>query len=441
MKIMIPSRLSDSELVAEVGRLARSERQATALLVAHLAELDLRRLHLAAGFRSLFMYCREILELSEQSAYNRIVAAHAARDFPVVLDMLNEAALTLATLRLVAPHLTADNHQELLAAASHQSKRQVEKLLARRFPQPDVTASIRRLRRSAQASPSGLLAQPNETQPCASTDGGKNLAAVKTETPAAGAPAEGSEVLLPSSAILPATGVSSLSAPSASAGMTTSAVLAHAEREPSHFVIPTPRPATVRPLAEDRFEVRFTAPARTCDKLELARDLLRHAVPTGDMAEVIDRALTLLLEDLARKRFAATEHPRKGEPTGTGSRHIPAAVKRAVWMRDQGRCRFTGTGGRRCDARGFLEFHHVQPFASGGEATADNIELRCRAHNSYEAELYFGFCPASVPDDRGAPRAALLAPGQVRAQRPVRPRSGGQLPSDQDLKLTDRIGT
>ena len=75
MKIMIPSRLSDSQLVAEVNRLARCERQATALLVAHLAELDARRLHLAAGFPSLFMYCREVLELSEQSAYNRIFAA------------------------------------------------------------------------------------------------------------------------------------------------------------------------------------------------------------------------------------------------------------------------------------------------------------------------------------------------------------------------------
>src|SRR5436309_9484270 len=106
MKIEIPSRLSDLELIAEAKRLSRCEREATTQLVAHLAELDARRLYLAAGFPSLFMYCREVLELSEQSTYNRIEAARAARTFPAILDMLSEATVTLATVRLLAPHLT-----------------------------------------------------------------------------------------------------------------------------------------------------------------------------------------------------------------------------------------------------------------------------------------------------------------------------------------------
>ena len=38
----------------------------------------------------------------------------------------------------------------------------------------------------------------------------------------------------------------------------------------------------------------------------------------------------------------------------------------------------------------FLEFHHVVPYADGGAATVANIELRCRAHNQYEASLFFG---------------------------------------------------
>jgi hypothetical protein len=64
-------------------------------------------------------------------------------------------------------------------------------------------------------------------------------------------------------------------------------------------------------------------------------------------------------------------------------------VKRAVWLRDLGRCAFVGTGGRRCEERRFLEFHHVKPYAVGGEATAPNIALRCRRHNAHEAMVFF----------------------------------------------------
>jgi 5-methylcytosine-specific restriction endonuclease McrA len=60
-----------------------------------------------------------------------------------------------------------------------------------------------------------------------------------------------------------------------------------------------------------------------------------------------------------------------------------------VWRRDDGRCAFVGTHGR-CTERGTLEFHHVQPYAAGGVTSIDNLQLRCRAHNQYEAEQFFG---------------------------------------------------
>ena len=60
-----------------------------------------------------------------------------------------------------------------------------------------------------------------------------------------------------------------------------------------------------------------------------------------------------------------------------------------VWARDQGRCAFVGSEGR-CAERGFLEFHHLVPYAAGGDATVDTIALRCRRHNAYEAELELG---------------------------------------------------
>ena len=120
----------------------------------------------------------------------------------------------------------------------------------------------------------------------------------------------------------------------------------------------------------------------------------RHVVPNGDPAVIFDRALTALLIDLERKKLAQTPHPRRSKGTGLHSRHIPAAVRRAVWMRDGGRCGFVGAQGR-CQETGLLQFHHVVPFAAGGKATADGIELRCAAHNKYEAEQYFN--PPSRP--------------------------------------------
>jgi 5-methylcytosine-specific restriction endonuclease McrA len=148
---------------------------------------------------------------------------------------------------------------------------------------------------------------------------------------------------------------------------------------------------------------------------------MRHLVPDGDPAVVIDRALTLLVQDLERKTFAAKKErpvrpPKVGRatrapraerraprqatpavprpqaatpPSSSRSRRIPASVKREVWAREGGQCGFVGAAGR-CQARGFLEFHHEVPFAVGGEATAANVCLRCSQHNGHEADLFFG---------------------------------------------------
>jgi 5-methylcytosine-specific restriction endonuclease McrA len=96
-----------------------------------------------------------------------------------------------------------------------------------------------------------------------------------------------------------------------------------------------------------------------------------------------------MLEDLEKKKIAATERPRPTVAADKHARHIPAEVRRTVWARDGGRCRFDGPHGR-CTETGFLEFHHLVPYAAGGATTADNLELRCAAHNRYEAEQYFG---------------------------------------------------
>lgn len=146
----------------------------------------------------------------------------------------------------------------------------------------------------------------------------------------------------------------------------------------------------VRPTGADRFRLEVTIGAAAVGKLRLAQDLLRHVDPRGDEAALVERALDTLCDALARAKFAATGRPHAAAPPAAGSRHVPAEVKRAVYVRDLGRCAFVSPSGRRCDSRAFLEFHHVRPFAEGGAASVGNIELRCRRHNDYETRAHDG---------------------------------------------------
>jgi 5-methylcytosine-specific restriction endonuclease McrA len=169
--------------------------------------------------------------------------------------------------------------------------------------------------------------------------------------------------------------------------------------------------AVVTPLAPERYRVQFTVGEATHEKLRRVQDLLRREIPDGDPGAIFDRALTLLLEDVARKKVALTSQPRNGQAAATRSRQIPARVKRAVWLRDGGRCAFVASAGRRCNERAFLEFHHREPYAVGGEATVANISLRCRQHNAYEGERVFGTrVGGPVPAEFRAPAARSNSP-------------------------------
>jgi hypothetical protein len=147
-----------------------------------------------------------------------------------------------------------------------------------------------------------------------------------------------------------------------------------------------PMPAIVAPLAPQRYRIQVTVDQDTHDTLRQAQDLMRHTLPNGDPAVIVARALRLLVDDLLKKKSAATSRPRASRSLTDGSRAIPAGVRREVWARDRGRCTFEGTHGR-CPERSPLEYHHVIPYALGGSATADNIELRCRAHNAHQARM------------------------------------------------------
>jgi len=169
------------------------------------------------------------------------------------------------------------------------------------------------------------------------------------------------------------------------------------------------RPTSVlQPLSAERYKVQFTASQRLRDKLDQARHLLKQQVPDGDLAEICERALDLLIAERMKQRFAVGRKPLvsracpeqvKAASVGAQtardgsrkeSRHIPHEVRRGVLARDQGRCTFVSIDGQRCEQRGALQFHHKEPYARGGHATLDNIALLCGPHNKLQAEQDFG---------------------------------------------------
>jgi hypothetical protein len=160
------------------------------------------------------------------------------------------------------------------------------------------------------------------------------------------------------------------------------------------------RAAVVTPLAPECYKLQVTLARETHEKLRRAQALARHTLPSGDVGSILDRALTLLIDDLERRRFArvASPRPRPDESAASG-RHIPAAVRRAVWQRDEGHCAFVGRTGR-CRETAFLEFHHVVPYAAGGAATADNIHLRCRARTISMRRAFSSGTRSSASDRR-----------------------------------------
>lgn len=361
-----PALLSDRELLDTTARVAGDEQRTTAELVGLLAELDTRKLYLGEGYSSLFTYCTQHLRLSESAAYGRITAARTARRFPTVFTRLANGDVTLTTVGLLGAHLTEDNHEALLDAARHASRRDVERLVASLHPQPDIPACVRRIPGTAGPCAVGALRGADPESPLGLL--GEATTTTRASTRAPELPPA------PAMAAAPASAPTPVPAP------------VPPELAPTRS---SPRPA-VAPLAANRYLLRLTIGASTHAKLERASNLMRHAIPNGDPAAIVDRALTVLLNQLERRKTGRASRASHAESAARPrGRHVPAAVKRHVWARDQGRCAFEGPHGR-CTETGFLEYHHVLPFASGGATDAANLELRCRAHNAYEATVHFG---------------------------------------------------
>ena len=295
MKCYSLSHLSDHVLLHALAALVAQDRTTTAAMLAHLAEVDSRRLYRPAAYPSMYAWCVGELGLSEDAAFKRIRAARAAREFPAIFPMLADGRLNLTAVLSLAPYLTPDTADGLLAAAANQSKAELERLLAERFPRPDLPTLV-------MAAADGQLAP-------------ERVAELSCQL----AP-ERVEELSCELAARPVQDDVNQHAPE------------HAHQH-----------SKLTPLSPGRFALQLTIDQTTHDKLRYAQALLGHSVPSGDVAQVLDRALDALVAKLEQRRFAATARMRPGgRRRAEDTRYVPAAVRRMVWQRDGGQCTFVG---------------------------------------------------------------------------------------------------
>jgi 5-methylcytosine-specific restriction endonuclease McrA len=317
--------LSDPEILLQLPALLTRERAAMADVIEFLVEIERRELFLEQACSSLYSFCMERLGYSEDEAMKRVRVTRLAEKMPSVLDELRSGALHLTGLFLLAPYLTAQNAEALLSEARGKSRRAIEKLLACWFPKPDVETRVERLAEQAPLS-LGPTTTEQSGRPAACTCPGAEQVPLRSK---------------------------------------------------------------LEPLSASKYRVEFTASSELYAKLEQARELLSHALPSGDLPLLLERALDALIEKEVRRRRGSGKK-RKRRVQKEGSRHVAVDVADAVWERDASQCTFVDAEGRRCSARRFLTLEHVHPHALQGPATVANITLLCARHNLHSARKVFG---------------------------------------------------
>lgn len=359
---MILSNVKNKDLLDNFSKAVVQERHAVYRVIVWLSEIDRRRLYAREGFSSLFAYLQVVHHYSEGAAYRRIKVARLSQTFPNIIRLLKEGKLSLMNISLMARHLTKENEESLVEQLIGKSSREAESLLASFFgeKQDRVRDKIIKLPMPKKTETNKSLSIVNVTP--------LEPSSVKTEGHKAGA-------LLRVPRLMPSCPKTDVNDHNESAGG----------------------------LPEQRVKIIFSAGIKLANKIERAKQVLRHKYPQGKLEEIIDEALETLLEKkdperkikrMEKKREVKSQKiPRQtfSSPQNDRSRYIPAAVKRQVWKRDCGQCVFKSPKGRQCGEKGQLEIDHRRPFALGGVSTAENLALLCRLHNQYRSQITFGF--------------------------------------------------
>ncbi len=346
--------LPDHVLASEMDSHLKSSRMDSTVLLAKLAEFDARRMYEPAGYPSMRRYCVDKYGMDEDEAHRWIRVARTAHQFPMIFAALADGRLTQTAVLVLAPHLYADSAIDLLAAAANRSKSQIERMLADRAAGPAALSVFDRVESAELVKPVTKRLTPESPAPCMGL-----VRALATEPPALR--------------------------------------------------------ARLTPLSHGYSELLATLDAEGTQALDEVRALLGHSLPSGSIPVVIKRALLCLARELRRRKFAQIDRPRAQKQSAKG-RRIPAQVRREVHARDGGGCTFVSDDGHHCASRERLEYDHIVPVARGGDSTTENVRLRCRTHNQYEAKRMFG--AGFMAEKRE--QARQRAPKRVPAPRPTR---------------------
>ena len=335
-------KLKNKELLEKFGVLVKEEKEATAHVIAHLSEIDRRKLYAEEGYASLFSYCVEKYHYSEGAAYRRIQSAKAYQKFPEILELLKQGKLNLMTLSLIEPHLDQKNGGLLIHKILDKSKREVEEVLSElSFKKEKVQDVIRRLpvKKAVLENSAQNFTFTGESEVNKKKSTG-NVSQKRPEIP------QKSQ--------------------------------AFSDTEPKEEV--------------RRVKIEFVADEKVARLIERAKELLRHKYPQGKLEDLVREAFELLLEKKdPERKIKRDSSPRlhKGQNDAKG-RYIPQAIQREVYQRDKAQCSYTSSEGKKCGEKNFLELDHVHPWGLGGDSTAPNLRLLCRTHNQWRGEKTFG---------------------------------------------------
>jgi hypothetical protein len=324
--------------------------------------------------------------MSEGAAGRRVAAARVCRRFPEAFGRVTRGDLHLSALCALSPHLDPANAGELFEACRRKTRRQIEELLAARFPRPDVREQIRRLPMRAHEAAPVLAEAPRR----------RELEALSADRFSVHftADAELRELIEQARALashrLPKGDLASLMK------LVLETFVRHEEKR--RFAIGR-NPRAVRVDAKPAGSVATPRARISAVPTGIASTPpgVASAVPAG-MASTSPGEASALPTAAPSTPPCGAPASRPRERTATArlwrirmrSRYLSAPVTRSVYLRDRGQCSFVSADGRRCGARAFLQLDHIEPWAVLGASVTENIRILCWGHNQLHARNCFG---------------------------------------------------
>lgn len=324
-------RLESDVLLRQFASVQARSRVNTAEVVVHIIEVHRRRLWRSAGCSSMYKYCVQVMHMSEAESFRRIHAARVGQQFPVVLEAIADGRLHLTAVVLLAPHVDRDNVGELVAAASRRSRKQIEQLLAERFPKPDVPTVMRALVHAVAANSSAAcsddvtklaLERVDTTDSAISTE---LMGPLQQDSGASGAArvdvvtAVATQI---ASQIVAQLGGGGQSGAAEASGVAPQAILKAVSQVLTQAVANDPQRAEA---IEARASITPLSPGRHCWQLTVdqeSQDLMDEAlnyVDPGSHApqDALKQALRCFVEHCRKQKFAQVSRPRaqRAEPS------------------------------------------------------------------------------------------------------------------------------